>query len=354
MTSAGAHPAAATVARAEALTAVGRPEEALRLLAPLVASSPTDLAARLAVASAHLALRDGGRARHHASAAVGIEPTSVRAHVAVSLSCTLSREFLAGARAAQRAIDLEPRHPGGHVALASAGLNQAQHRRRTRSAAAAALELAPDDPLMHVLVAQSYMYNGRAFVRLRDRAAARRHLELALALDGGNAPARSEFAILAAMGWRPVMSMRRHVTVLAGAPLTTTSVAGVAFALTRMTLLLHVLAAMSWLAVLATRDSDRPPSAATVGVALLAVVAAVTLGLRIRAALGRAVVASFRRWAGADPRNAWWLAVLVVVLVAVTVAGLAPPGEVVRQAQVVAGSGLVLAVGIRFVGGGRA
>ncbi|MGL5816177.1 MAG: tetratricopeptide repeat protein [Phycicoccus sp.] len=314
-------------ARADQLVDLGRAEEALRVLEPILAADPEDAEAHVVTVRAHLDAGNSPAARQHAETLVRLRPDVARSHVLLSLALTRSGDHDAAARAAAEAIRLDPHGRAGHIALAVAGLNRSRDTGRTRTAAAAALERAPHDPDVHVLLAQARMYNGRSWVRAADRRAARRHLDDALRLDPRHVEARQELATLQAMGWSPFASLDGHVRVLREDPHDTESHDRIAFALGRLPFVGHQLSWVLWFVMgkaLHWDVGDPTRVMWVIGALALGVVVAVVV--RLRRGLGAAMLPALRSWAVQDRLGAIWLALLVVINLVTVLTAVAPDG----------------------------
>ncbi|MGL5866535.1 MAG: tetratricopeptide repeat protein [Dermatophilaceae bacterium] len=314
-------------ARADQLIDLGRTDEALVVLAPVLAHDPEDAEAHTLAARAHLQVGTGSAARQHAETVVRLRPQAAYSHVLLSLALTHSGSQDAAAREAGEALRLDPHGQHGHVALAVAGLNRTQDIARTRSAAAAAVERAPDDPDVHVLLAQAHMYNGRTSVRSRDRRAARHHLDNALSLDPQHAEAQREVATLRAMGWSPFASLEGHARILRHDPRDTESHDGIGYALGRLPFIGHPVSWALWFVMdKALSWNGGEPNSLMWVVGALAAGVVVAVVVRLRRGLGAAMLPALRSWAAMDRLGAAWLSLLVVLNVVTVLAAIAPTG----------------------------
>jgi tetratricopeptide (TPR) repeat protein len=180
--------AAAAVARAEAALDVGRPEEALRLLAPAFASGDASSTAWCIAALAHVRLGDAKQALDAARAATAAAPEGEWGHrlVAVSLGALGRRQE--ALQAASRARDLAPHLWQTHlqVSRAARAVDDGQTAWR---AALEAVRLGPNSAETHLNV-------GACALRSGDRVQAERAFREALRIDPNNVNARNELARL--------------------------------------------------------------------------------------------------------------------------------------------------------------
>ncbi len=313
-TETGALDADRRIEQAATLIDLRRYDDALGCLGPVLAATPDDGDAHVLASRAHLRAGRADRAWSHAATAARLDPRSLEARVALAFALADRGNPTQAAVEAEEAIRLAPWHPAGHVALTAAGMNQKAHTARTRAAAREALAPGPHDADLHVLAAQSHMYNGRPWVRRSDRRAARGLLGQALELEPGHLGARAELATLQAMGASPFASLRGHATVLREDPHHTESHERITFALKRLPFFAHFASWFVWLALgrlLSVTGGSRNVGTSVLGAAALAIV--VVVAVRLRLVLGRALVPTLRAWAREDPIGAVWLGLLVVI-----------------------------------------
>lgn len=315
------------VLHAESLVDLGRGAEALQVLARVFAARSDDASVHLVAARAHLASNDGPSAWKHATEAVRREPQSPRARAILSLALKACGNGRRAVEEAEVAVRLAPYDTLGYTALVLGLLDRPDTKERARATARVALALAPEDPDLLVLLAQSHIYNGKDHVWAWDRRQARRYLLEALAASPGHSDALRELATLRAMGWSPVGSMRDHAGLLRENPLDQVSHSRMAFAFARLTGRGHVI---SWLLVFVMRGLvTRPVLAETMAPAVVGfLAAAVLVGVAwgLRRALGVSLIPAARRWAEEDRLGALWLMTLVALDLCLVITSLDPTG----------------------------
>ena len=161
----------------------GRPEQALRALAPYVAANPTDGTALVLQARALALAGRHDEAVRAARSAATLHPDHVVALTTLSEVLRRAGEPEKAAEAALRAREMEPGSAEAHIQVAEASM----HRRRTRAQAVAAareaVRLAPHEPRAHDALGRSLLRRrGR-----RNRREAEAAIREALRLDPGEA-----------------------------------------------------------------------------------------------------------------------------------------------------------------------
>lgn len=128
---------------AEVLTASGRAGEAIRVLTPVVDARADNADTHLALASAHLALSDLGRATVHADRAIALNAAGARAFELKGMSAWRAGRPAEAAELFERGLSRDPRHV---KLLAWIGFIHLEAR-RPHDAATAFMEVIRRDPL---------------------------------------------------------------------------------------------------------------------------------------------------------------------------------------------------------------
>lgn len=311
--------AVAVQEQAQALIQVGRPAEAARLLREALAGQPEHVGLLLQLARCHRELGQLAEANRLVDRALGLSQAPQHLYAEKARIFLAAGEPRFAAAAAQRALELAP-HSWEHHGLMAESLLRAGNPNRVLAArrhADTALELAPDNPELHVLDARLHARMGR----LR---AARAACGRALAVDPGYEPALRELARLAAGQDRAGAAARGFGDALAADPhagWNATAHEAASLALGWRLFDLTALAALAHWAVFALVDPApggvRPAAA---GVAAAAVAASAGYAWRRQP---DPVRRQLRRWA--RTRSALpGLLFLLAALAALVVGGLAP------------------------------
>ena len=197
--------------RARALCDLGRPAEAMTVIAEVLGRSADNLAAWLVLSRARLMLGDDQQALRAAATAIGLAPDDPRPHALASMALSHLGRHSDAVAAAERAVSCAPDDPVWHHRLAQTLLAGKIRPRDALRAAAQAVRLAPGHAPFHVTY-------GTAAAACRRRRDARRSLVTALELDPLNVAARHELARLAATGRGAyVVNLAEAVTSFAAA-----------------------------------------------------------------------------------------------------------------------------------------
>lgn len=166
-----------TIDRAEMLVGLKRPEEALRLLAGVIAQDPESDYAWCVKSLAHIRLQDYAAALDAASTAAALSPEDEWPH---QLACVALLNLPGRAQdaiaAARQSVRLGPEEWRSHYLLGFALMDHRRHRDEAVAVSEKVLELAPGEPDAHVLA-------GDIAILRRKKKKAREHFERALALD---------------------------------------------------------------------------------------------------------------------------------------------------------------------------
>lgn len=163
--------------------------EALKVLAPVIATRPEDADALLLVAHCRLGLGDAAGALTAADAAGAARPDSAEVAIMRSRALLALRRFRPARAAADRAVQLAPNSVRAHLQRVNV---DASHRTVTagaRASADAALRLAPNLPAAHVAQGNVQRTRGR-------KKAAQECYEEALRLDPTDRAAQYNLAVL--------------------------------------------------------------------------------------------------------------------------------------------------------------
>ncbi len=175
------------IERSALLRESGRPEEALRLLAPHLAAHPDDAEALRQAGWAYLATRDLDSAYQAARRAVAVEPDQPNHHMLMAqVAVKLGRVDLAR-QAVGTAITLAPYASGPYQVGVSVDLQAHQITAGTERLARSAVERNPHDSDAHRLL-------GTTLLELKKYGEARQEFAQTLALDPGDDAARAEMA----------------------------------------------------------------------------------------------------------------------------------------------------------------
>jgi Flp pilus assembly protein TadD len=182
---------------AELCLAQGRPERAVSLVAPLLASSSEHAPAWLVMARAKLALGDGEQALHAAGMALSLRPDWPAALVVLSDVLERLGKVSEAIDAARQAVALDPYNPYWHNALAGLLLHTTGWPELAEHHARMALSLNPECAAFHVTY-------GAVLMGMRRRRRARQAMLTALRLEPDNATAHHNLAILDSRGDHPL------------------------------------------------------------------------------------------------------------------------------------------------------
>jgi hypothetical protein len=270
-----------TVLGAEQLVYLHRPEDALARLAPVLASDPDDPLAHAVACRAQLTLGRPDLAEPHARAAATLydDPLGPYLLTLVHLARNAPGDAV---QAAREAIRRAPDRSLGYQAMVYVSLDNHTAVARARSAAEAALALAP--------------YHVRA---------------------------RHELATLDAVSGRPVSSIQRLGGVLRTDPLHRASHERLNLVMVRLTRHCHLVALVLLIVLGVQRDFPGSERSQWV-VAALAAAVLVWMARGLRVGLGAAMLPTLRSWVGGEQLAALWAGLVVVALVAVIVAALVP------------------------------
>lgn len=188
---------AAKLGRADLLLGAGRFDEAVAIIAPVVAAEPENTRAWALLAQAQLGAGRPAEGLSAASRAIALDPALAWPHRLRSIALRRTGSGLDAVEAALEACRLEPGHWMNHFNLAQAALSATGYvgpgglssLRLAQHASTAARELAPNEPSVHYVCGQVSRVAG-------DKQAARAHFERTLALDPEHSSAINELGRL--------------------------------------------------------------------------------------------------------------------------------------------------------------
>lgn len=332
---------AAAEGRARHLIALGRPDAALAVLGPAIAAAPAEARLLCLAAHAHLLRADlreeakdtvSARAEYEQGAdlarrAAAADPYEEWPHRVLSIALVgLGRPYEA-AHAADQAVRLDPFGYLTHLqyarALAAVGTPEARDRAWEQGRRAA--ELAPQEPSVHLLMAQLAHPTGG--FSPQGLVVAEQALRRTLELDPGNSSALNDLARIQLRRRRGVAAIAGFVHALRVDPRNGAARHNLGVVLAGWLRPAHwtVLAAV-WLAFLGQGASAAPtaPWVVRASCALVVVAVVAVVGVRLRRAVPGQVRAVLRqlpvvsRWAAA------WAVSLAVSAGALVVSGLVP------------------------------
>ncbi|MFE9688939.1 tetratricopeptide repeat protein [Micromonospora sp. NPDC005806] len=305
--------------RAQALIQVGRHAEAAQVLREALAGQPEHVGLLVQLARCHRQLGQLAEANRLVDRALGLSTAPQHLYAEKARIFLAADEPRFAAAAAQRALELAPRSWAYHGLMAESLLRMGNPNRvlAARRHADTALDLAPDDPELHVLDARLHARMGR----LR---AARDACGRALAVDPAHEPALRELARFDAGQDRTSAAARRFGDALAANPRATWNVTAhevVSLALGWRLFDVTALAALAYWSVFAlvdpVPDGVRPVAA---GVVLVVLAGATGYAWRRQP---DPVRRQLRRWARAAAAVPLMLLVLAA-LASLVLGGLAP------------------------------
>jgi tetratricopeptide (TPR) repeat protein len=174
---------------AQMLIDAQRPLDARRTLEPYLTQNPNSVEALLILATANVNLTQLPEALAAAQRALQISPSSVVGWQIYSGVLSQMGEHPQAIAAAEYAVQLAPSDPWSHFRLAGADLMAGQVSQRTKDEARAAVQLAPESPIMHLIV-------GDVAVAMNDLSTAAAAFEQALRIEPLNATARNNLTAI--------------------------------------------------------------------------------------------------------------------------------------------------------------
>jgi Flp pilus assembly protein TadD len=178
-----------SLARAEAMISLGRHQDALTALAPIVAAEPDNCYALCLTAQAQLQLDQPGPARRAAEAAIRADPTAEWPLRLLSIALRETGETARAVETAAQSVRMEPNlwEPRAILAIALSEVSGSGHR--ARRVAETAVGIAPDQPQAHFVV-------GLVADRLGRQGDAENAYRRALHLDPQHAAARNNLSVI--------------------------------------------------------------------------------------------------------------------------------------------------------------
>ncbi|HEX3731853.1 MAG TPA: tetratricopeptide repeat protein [Mycobacteriales bacterium] len=197
-------------AKIHALLEAKRFDSALRLLAPLLADSPDNVALWQLTAIAHYGADRYPDAAEAATRAIGLRPDDPDLHLLLGQTLIASGHMGEGVGAAMRALELNPNRADAHITIALALAHTDHSRDRAVWHATRARDLEPDSASAHHAV-------GAALMIGRTRRAAKQSdgpLNEALRIDPQLSDAWNSLAVAHIRRGRSVRAIRACVTAL--------------------------------------------------------------------------------------------------------------------------------------------
>jgi tetratricopeptide (TPR) repeat protein len=316
----------AVVVRADALNLLGRYDEALRLVSPILADNSTHLPSGVAAAVSLLHLRRDDEAVTLLSRLAGAHPNSPDAVRLLSLAAVRRGDSAAAVAHAARAVELAPAALDVHLQY-SVALAAAQRRADAVASARLALEIDPDSAAAHLAMADALLL-GDLTEHPGDLALAEQHIRQILAADPNHAPAHNALGRVSSAKGEIFAAISSISRAVAADPRQDVLVANVVALLARIILMTYFgFCALWWIDLGAViGGEDGKPVLVGVAVAVIAAVVAPWLRLRRVTPLGVPhLLRDFRRrdpawvaWAGVAAAAGALLAVLPLTSIEVT------------------------------------
>ncbi len=196
--------------RADELIALGRHEQALELLYPMLGDGEADQAlVHFHISRAHIVGNDLEQAESHARSALTLEPEDAVSLRLLAIALHSQKKYPEALKLLQEAIRLAPEDPYSHVRL-SFTYSELMWFTMARYEAEKAVELGPDDP-------SSYMALGFALFETNPEEAEQAYRKV-LELEPSHVDAKHNLAILAQNQGNLEKGSSGLVQVLAEAP----------------------------------------------------------------------------------------------------------------------------------------
>lgn len=310
-----------SLAHARLLADTERWGDALRALAPVIATEPDQPAAYCLAAQCQLGLGDPAASLVAAQAALGRDPGSEWAHRLASLSLVRLHRYAEARHHADQAVRVAPLAWQSHRQRAEVDLEAGHVDPRTWEAALRAVELGPDRAATHMTL-------GQLSLIARDNAAAAQAFERALALDPDNAAARNNLAVAQIRRRNFRAAAANFVGALRLEPTSALFAANLRLTLRAWALLLTVVGAVGCLVASANLEDRLVPTyvpvtgrpAVLAAVAGVLVAALVGVAAVLRHAMGPSAARIVRASMTQDPLLALTLVTAVVGVAAVVIA----------------------------------
>ena len=236
--------AEATVARADALNALGRYDEALRLVSPILAADAEHLGAGLTAGVALINLRREAEGMTLLSRVAATHPSSADALRLLSFAAVRRKDATAAVAWAEQALALAPWSVDAHLQSAQA-LGLARRPCDAQEAAQRALELAPDSADSHLAMSVALVPPGSAPQR-DDLDRAEQHVRQALAIDPGSVAAHNELGRLLLAKNQPFAATSSFTRAVHADPRADVPLANVSRVFARLVLRSHFLLLFLW------------------------------------------------------------------------------------------------------------
>lgn len=300
------------VQAAEAYLELGRPEDALAVVGPLLAGGSTDVRLLCTAARAELAAGRPSRAESLLADAIALAPDADQPYRVLANAAARRRDWTAARWAASEAVQRAPDEWRAHYTTAWIGLAAGSLGHDELQAQDRALALAPDEPSVHVLA-------GRISMARRRHHDASDHLRAALRIAPDDLEAQELLARCEMQNGRLGEALGRFAAVARAKP-SRGAVTGIESAVSAALFRTHALLGLlsfGLVALLSHLEHDAPAvtAVALAGGVAVPVLTAGTLLLQLRRARQDA-----RRAARTALRQHWffptWIAILALQVAA--------------------------------------
>lgn len=312
----------AIVAKADALNELGRWDDALRVVTPVLTAEPEHLGAGV---TAGVCLLNTGRAMEAREVLQRValahprasDPLRLLSYAAVQL-----RESGTAVECARQAVELSPWSVDTHIQL-SVALTSARDRPAAVAAARRAVEIAPASAAAHLALADALFPEG-AKPSEAELAEAEHHVREALVLAPGNAIAHNELGRIAMARGQHFAAASALTSAVVSDPRQQVALANISMVFGQLVFRAHYVVFVLWLVSRFTVTSTTVERSAlwvleAVGLAVLAWTV-----LRLRTAARRRTRGLLRDFARRDPLGAAWGGSLAVGGSAFLLMGITP------------------------------
>ena len=301
----------AIVVRADALNLLGRYDEALRLVSPILADNSTHLPSGVAAAVSLLHLRRDDEAVMVLSRLAGAHPNSPDAVRLLSVAAVRRGDSAAAVAHAARAVELAPAALDVHVQY-SVALTAAQRRADAVASARLALELDPNSAAAHLAMADALLLGDLA-EHPGDLALAEQHIRQILEADPNHAPAHNALGRVASAKGEIFAAVSSVSRAVAADPRQDVLVRNVVALLARIILMTYCGFCALWWIDLGAVIGGEDGKPVLVGVALAVIAAVVAPWLRLQRVTSLRVRDLFRDFRRRDPAGVAWAGLVAAV-----------------------------------------
>ena len=343
--------AQATVARADALCSMGRYDEALRLVSPILAADAEHLGAGLTAAVALINLRREAEAMTLLSRVAATHPSSADALRLMSFAAVRRDDASAAVAWAERAVEVAPWSVDVHLQRAEA-LALARRPRDAQDAARRALELASNSAHAHLTMAAALLpENLRATPEDLDEA--ERHLQRVLEIEPNHAAAHNELGRIHLARKQMFSATSAFARAVHADPSGDVALENMSQVFTRIVWASHL---ALWVLWWVTRSVHKPTTnlrPLVVAVAIAAAVVVLATALLLRRAIPRGLPNFLRDFRRREPFAALWGGCVGLSGLALAVMGLVGDEEA-PTLHWVAGGALFIGVLLSWVRASKA